>query len=891
MTEHVDDLLGKLTIDEKVGLLHQYQAPVPRLGIGRFVNGTEVLHGVTDQGPATVFPQAVGLASTWNPELVAAVGAAVGEEVRAFHHKDPTRCGLNVWGPVVNLLRDPRWGRNEEGYAEDPLLTAVLGEAYSRGLRGDHPRYLRTAPTLKHFLAYNNETRRCETSSNLPPRVLREYELPAFLGPLTSAVAVMASYNLVNGRPAHLSPLINEVLGDILVLSDAFAPSNVVNIQSYYPDHATSHAAMLKAGMVSFTDNDTDAGPTVERVTEALRRGLLDESDVDTAVRRILTMRFRLGEFDEHNPYAALTDDVINCAAHQALALEAARQSIVLLKNDGLLPLAAGGRVAVIGPLGDILHEDWYSGTLPYAVTVRQGIAERVESVTFTEGVDRLALRGRHFDVFHWGQGVAALRAVDSGRFLTVDDTGAVLDSAEQPNGWIVRETFTLEEFGTDVVIRHIATGAYLTVDADGRWRADAAPPPEATLFAVERVSSGVEQAAAAARGADVAIVVLGNHPLINGRETEDRADLALPPAQEDLLHAVLAANPRTVVVLTSGYPYAIADAELPAVLWSAHGGQELGHAVADVLFGDTGPAGRLTQTWYRDAGDLPGLLDYDIIAGDATYLYFRGTPRYPFGHGLTYAPFEYTDLRLSAGRLARGETVTVTVEVRNPSDRDSDEVVQLYSRQTRSRVKQPLRQLRGFRRILVPAHEHRTVGFELRADDLTFWDVVGERYVVETARHDIMIGRSSEDIRLTASIDVDGEQVASWHTDRPFPAINADAYAYVDLVDATRTTGDAVLATAYGAWVEFQQVTFDPAVTRCTARLSSVRPGKASVSLRAEDPLDGPVIAMLTTDVTGDRYVWHEATAPVESVTGPVDLYAVLGSPGVCLRDLTFTR
>ena len=455
---------------------------------------------------------------------------------------------------------------------------------------------------------------------------------------------------------------------------------------------------------------------------------------------------------------------------------------------------------------------------------------------------------------------------MDSGRFLTVRDddadTGTMVDSAEQPNGWIVRETFTLEPTGDDVRIRNIATG-------------------EAAEFAVERVASGVEQAAAAARDADVAVVVLGNHPLINGRETEDRVDLALPPTQEELLRTVHAANPRTVVVLTSGYPYAI-DGEVPAILWSAHGGQEHGHAIAEVLFGDVAPAGRLTQTWYRDTADL---LDYDIIANDATYLYFRGTPRYPFGHGLTYATFEYTNLRLSTDRISPGEAVTITVEVHNRSDRDSDEVVQLYTRQSHSRVKQPLRRLRGFRRIPVPAHSHRTVEFELRADDLAFLDVVGDRYVVETARHDVMVGRSSSDLRLTAGIQVDGEQVASWRTGRPFPAVNADAYAHVDLVDATRTAGDAVMATAGGAWIEFQQVRFDPAVTRCTARLSG---GPATVVLRTADPLDGPVIATLTA-AGGDRYEWQEATAPVEPVTSPVDLYVVLGSPGVCLRDLVF--
>ncbi len=939
LTERVDDLVGRLSVEEKIGLLHQRQAAVPRLGVGAFVTGTEALHGLAWLGPATVFPQPVGLASTWNPELVTAVGTAVGEEVRGFHHKDPDRGGLNVWAPVVNLLRDPRWGRNEEGYAEDPLLTAVMGTAYARGLRGDHPRYLRTAPTLKHFLAYNNETRRNETSSNLPPRVLREYELPVFRAPIENgtAVAVMASYNFVNGRPAHLSPLINgEVRGwatdGLLVVSDAQAPSNVVDPQHYHPDHVTSHAALLRAGVDSFTDNDADSAPTVERVTRALRSGLIDEGDLDAAVRHILTVRFRLGEFDppEGNPYAAVTEEVINCAAHQRLAREAARQGIVLLKNTppagaaAMLPLSPGQtrRVAVLGPLGDNLYEDWYSGTLPYAVTVRQGIADRLgpgASVTFADGVDRLALRcagrdtyliasdrpeganlcagvagdesGTRFDLFDWGQGVYALRAVANRRFVTVED-GALVNSAQQPNGWVVQETFALEPSGDDVVIRHIATGRYLAIDGDGRCRAEAATAGDATAFTMEPLVSGIEQAVEAARGADVAVVVLGNHPLINGRETEDRVDLALPPAQEALLRAVSAANTRTVAVLNSSYPYAIGtvEADLPAVLWSAHGGQEFGQALAEVLFGDTGPAGRLTQTWYRSPAELPDLLDYDIIGNDATYLYFRGSPLYPFGHGLTYAPFDYTDLRVSADRMSPGGTVTVTVDVHNRGERDSDEVVQVYTRQRRSRVKQPLRQLRGFRRVPVPAGATRPVEIELRADDLAFWDVVGDRYVVEAARHDILVGRSSTDIRLTGAIEVDGEHVPSWHTDRPFPAVNADAYADVDLVDVTRSAGDAVLSTVDGAWIGFENVTFDPGVVRCTARLSGVDIGPATVVLRQDDPLDGPVVARLTVRATGDRYAWREASAPVTAgVSGTLDLYAVFDAAGVCLHELRF--
>jgi len=278
----VGDLLARLTLAEKVGLLHQHQAAVPRLGIGSFRTGTEALHGLAWLGPATVFPQALGLASTWSPDLVEAVGAAVGDEVRGFHHKDPDRAGLNVWAPVVNPLRDPRWGRNEEGYSEDPWLTGVIATAYASGLRGDDPRYLRTAPTLKHFLGYNNETDRSTTSSGLGPRVLHEYELPAFRAPIAAgaAVAVMASYNLVNGRPAHLSPLINDELRgwsneEILVVSDAHAPSNVATSQGYYPDHVASHAALVKAGVDSFTDNDGHAEPTVERLSRALADGLL----------------------------------------------------------------------------------------------------------------------------------------------------------------------------------------------------------------------------------------------------------------------------------------------------------------------------------------------------------------------------------------------------------------------------------------------------------------------------------------------------------------------------------------------------------------------------------------------------------------------------------------
>ncbi|WP_408963919.1 glycoside hydrolase family 3 protein, partial [Nonomuraea angiospora] len=396
--DRIDDLVRRLTLEEKVGLLHQYQAPVERLGLGAFRTGTEALHGLAWLGPATVFPQAVGLASTWDPDLVRRVGEATGDEVLAFHHKDPAGAGRNVWAPVVNPLRDPRWGRNEEGYSEDPWLTGVMATAYARGLRGSAPGVLKTAPTLKHFLAYNNETDRCTTSSNLPPRVLREYELPAFRPPIEAgaAVAVMPSYNLVNGRPAHLSPLIGEVLrawapDDLLVVSDAYAPGNLTALQGYHDTLPEAYAHAIKAGLDSFTQDDDRSEATLGHLREALSQGLMAEEDVDQAVRHALSIRFRLGEFDPATPYDDISDNVVNCPEHQALAREAARRSFVLLKNDGLLPLDGVTKVAVIGQLGDALLEDWYSGTLPYAVTARQGLGERCETV-FCEAVDRVTL-------------------------------------------------------------------------------------------------------------------------------------------------------------------------------------------------------------------------------------------------------------------------------------------------------------------------------------------------------------------------------------------------------------------------------------------------------------------------------------------------------------------
>ncbi|MBN1171016.1 MAG: glycoside hydrolase family 3 C-terminal domain-containing protein [Micromonosporaceae bacterium] len=967
LADRVTDLLGRLTLAEKISLLHQHQAPVPRLGMRAFRTGTEALHGLAWLGPATVFPQAIGLASTWDLDLIREIGSSVGDEVRGSHRKDPSRAGLNVWAPVVNPLRDPRWGRNEEGYSEDPHLTGLIATAYAWGLRGDHPTYLRTAPTLKHFLGYNNETDRDITSSVLSQRVLHEYELPAFRIPIAAgaAVAIMASYNLVNGRPAHVTPLIKSEVrtwtrDEVLVVSDAGAPSLLAGRQGFYPDHVTSTAAALRAGMDSFTEIGSDNSVIIDRVTRAFDQGLVTESDIDAAVRRILTIRFRLGEFDpaDQNPYAAIDETVINSPGHQALARRAARQAVVLLKNEGAsLPLAASAirSIAVLGPLSNTVHTDWYSGTLPYQVSVRDAISARIgeASTLHVEGIDRIALRdqatGRYmttvgdgqlrllpapapgaaprtagFDVFDWGRGVFSLRAAN-GRTVSVDDEGRLTANRAGPGGWVVRETFRLvERVDGGVSLRNEATGLDVVAAEDGLlYLAETGGPRESDLgteggtalggsatavvggiggaavsFTAELLVDGIAEAAALAGNADVAIVVAGNHPMVNGRETEDRTDLELPAAQEALIRAVHAANPATILMITSSYPFGItwADEHLPAIVWSCHGGQELGNGLADVLFGDADPAGRLTQTWYRSATDLPDLLDYDVISNDMTYLYYRGTPLYPFGHGLSYTTFEYSDLRLSSQAISADETVTVEVTVANTGQRPGVEVVQLYTRQRSSHYKRPLRQLQGFRRVELAPGERATVNISLPAAQLATWNVNSHRFVVESANHQVMIGSSSADLPLAAILSVHGGVVPPRDAyAAQIEASDHSEYAGVTLVPKEQAAGDAVESTEPDGWIAFHDVDLGTGARTVRLRVN-LAPGWSApagqpptLALRLDNPFDGPIAGTTVIPHTGDRYRWAEVPVALAGARGIRDVYAVFSDAGIGLSTLTF--
>ncbi|WP_194896773.1 beta-glucosidase family protein [Catenulispora pinisilvae] len=796
-------LLAELSVAEKIAFLHQHQPAVERLGLAAFHTGCEALHGVAWIGRATVFPQAVGLGATWDRDLLRRVGEAVSTEVRAFRQdtenafqasdvadKHPM-VSLNVWAPVVNLLRDPRWGRNEEGYSEDPLATAEMATAYCRGLRGEHPTIWRTAPVLKHFLAYNVETDRDVIDIEVPPRVLNEYELPAFRGPIQAGVAagVMPGYNLTNGVPNHVHPLIKDALRawnpELVICSDAQAPSNLVEREKYFASHVESHAAALKAGLDSYTDNGPDARPTIERFTQALEQGLISEADIDAAVGRLLAMRAATGEFDpDTDPYAGIGADVISCPAHNALALQAARAAIVLLKNeDETLPLAlsepdetdpADNRLAaaVIGHLGSRVLTDWYSGELPYAVSIADGLRTAFgdRAVTAVDGAEVISLRAgeAEFGPFchqDWGTSVQypiavrTLQAVESGKYLTLAGDGdtEVLAEAWTPDGWVVKELWEFHE--TDegqTVVRSNASGRYLRVGDDGRLFADATTAEEATAFVVESLTSGIRQAVAAAASAKHAIVVLGNDPHINGRETVDRDGLALPADQEALLRAVVEANPNTTLVLVSSYPYAIgwAAENVPSIVWTAHGGQELGNAVADVLTGAHNPAGRLPQTWYAADSDLPAPQDYDVIGSGWTYQYSRREHLYAFGHGLSYTTFEYGDLVLTVREDQLGAlTIVAETQITNSGSTAGQDVVQLYSHALDASVPTPLRRLQGFERIELAPGESHTVVFEVPAERLAHWSEELGAFRVQSGEYEFTVGRSSIDLPSSASV------------------------------------------------------------------------------------------------------------------------------------------
>jgi beta-glucosidase len=658
---------------------------IPRLGIVG-TNHVEGLHGLALGGPGgwggrglvtptTQFPQSHGLGQTWDPELLRQAAAEEAYETRWAYNKYH-KGGLVVRAPNADLSRDPRWGRTEESYGEDPFLVGTLATAYTEGLQGNDPKLWMTSSLLKHFLANSNEDGRDGSSSNFDDRLFYEYYSVPFRMAIEDghANAMMTSYNSWNKVPMGANPILHSVVMkdwgfDGIICTDAGALGNMVKASHTYATNAEAAAAAIHAGINQFLENATAP------VRDALTQGLITEADLDANLRGVFRVMIRLGMLEPagNDKYARIGWDAQTTgvadpwlwAKNKALARKVTDESIVLLKNEGgLLPLTASAKkIAVIGPLADKVALDWYAGTPPFTVTPLAGIrarAGKTAEVTYSDGSDAAA-------------------------------------------------------------------------------------------------------AAELARGADVAVVIIGNHPTCDagwakcplpsdGKEAIDRKTLTL--AQEDLAKAVLAANPKTVVVLQASFPFTTTwtQENVPAVLLMTHDSEEQGDGLADVLFGDYNPAGRVSQTWVASMDQLPPMMDYDLRHG-RTYMYLKDKPLYAFGYGLSYTKFAYSNLRVSAPRLAKDGAVTVSVDVKNAGKRDGDEVVELYVAHVDSKVDRPQQELKGFRRVMVKAGETRTVAIPLKASSLAYWD--GSAMTVENDTAEIRVGGSSDAIALKKQIKV----------------------------------------------------------------------------------------------------------------------------------------
>lgn len=678
--ERAADLVSRMTLEEKVSqMLHDAPA-VERLGIPAYNWWNEGLHGVARAGIATVFPQAIGLAAAFDPDLVGAVARVIAEEARAKHHEFLRRGerdiykGLTYWSPNINIFRDPRWGRGQETYGEDPYLTSRLGVAFVRGLQGDDPKYLKLAATPKHFAVHSGpEKDRHRFDARVSQKDLHETYLPAFKACVVEAKAasVMGAYNRTNGEPCCGSPtLLQQILReewgfDGYVVSDCWA------IQDFHLHHRVTGSAEESAALAVRSGCDLNCGCTFSRLVSAVQAGLLPERSIDQAVIRLFTARFRLGMFDapENVPYAQIPYSVNDAPAHRELALRAARESIVLLKNEGgLLPLAKSLRsVAVIGPNADNLDAllGNYNGIPSRYVTPYAGIR-----ALLPPACDVISVRG------------CTLAGSKSEEFT------AALD---------------------------------------------------------------------AARRAEVSVLCLGLSPLLEGEETEasaefgdDRKSLDLPRVQEELLREVCALGKPVILALLNGSPLSInwAQEHVPAIIEAWYPGEEGGTALAEALFGDYCPAGRLPITFVKSLEDLPPFEDYAMRG--RTYRYMEKEPLYPFGYGLSYTRFAYSRLALSAERIEAGETLKAAVAVKNSGASQGEEVVQLYLSDLEASVAVPRWQLRGVQRVLLAPGEEARVEFRLAPADLAMVDEEG-RSILEPGRFRVYIGGSQPDARSVA--------------------------------------------------------------------------------------------------------------------------------------------
>jgi beta-glucosidase len=685
----VDDLVRRLSLAEKVQQMRNSAPAIPRLGIPAYDYWNECLHGVARAGTATVFPQAIGMAATWDAPLLHQAADVIATEARAKHNDyaakhngDSARYyGLTFWTPNLNIFRDPRWGRGQETYGEDPFLTARLGVAFIRGLQGDDPKYVKAMAGAKHYAVHSGpEMERHRFDAAPPERDFYETYLPQFEAAVREGHvgAVMGAYNSVYGQPACANPLL---LTELLrkqwgfnghVVSDCGAIYDIYANHKFAATPEEAAAAAVKAG------DDLCCGTDYNSLVRAVKKGLISEKEIDTAVSRVLAARFRLGLFDPPAmvPYAQIPITQNDTPAHEALALKMARESIVLLKNDHLLPLdrAKIKRIAVIGTNASsvaVLLGN-YNGLPARPVTILDGIRNAV---------------------------------------------------------------------GTNVQVDY-EPACPLALGRDGTGR------PDAQTW---------RKVIATAWTADVIIYVGGISPRLEGEEMHvdqdgfsggDRTQIELPAVQSELLEALQGAGKPVVFVNCSGSAIALPETtNLTVILQAWYPGEQGGRAVADVLFGDVNPAGRLPVTFYRSTADLPAFDNYSMA--NRTYRYFNGRPEFAFGHGLSYTKFDYNSPKLNGTDFAPGDTIKLTFSLLNAGAWDGDEVAQVYFRQVDPGQPQSRLALCGFVRIHLQANEGGRITMDIPAEQFRSWDPAQKRYRVEPGNYELLVGAASDDIRL----------------------------------------------------------------------------------------------------------------------------------------------
>jgi beta-glucosidase len=800
------DLIAKMTLDEKASQLLNHAAAIPRLGVPEYDWWNEGLHGViAPKAAATVFPEPIGLAASFDPALIHKIAEAIGDEARINHERSVAAGrhnlfeGLTFYAPNINIFRDPRWGRGQETYGEDPYLTARLGVAYITGLQGNDASHLKVAATAKHFAVHSGpEPTRHTFDSVVSRHDLEDTYLPAFRAAVVEGkvASVMCSYNAVNGTPACANTdLLQSTLRDRwhfkgFVASDCNAVTDIYDPRHFVSSPAAAAGKALRAGM----DNEclADFAPTSvphsQKYVEAVKNGFLSESEIDRALFRSFSIRFRLGMFDAEAPLApaaTLGEGRLDTAARRDLALQAARESMVLLKNNGVLPLAGKvKRILVTGSLAadsDVLLGN-YHGRPFHAVTALDGIrktfpqAEIVyEPGTYfpadpSELVDDTVLTtndgqaGLTAQFFAGPTATGTPFATQTVSKVDINDAAAMVQKSDTPvsvicSGWLTPKQSGTYRLGVKGTSDRVFLDDKLIVD-DSAPHAPGTKTAEVTLVKGQRYAIKVEsmpgleqvaqlvwqivhpdvreRAAEAAKSADLVIAVAGITSNLEGEDKDtdapgfkggDRTTIDMPTAEEDLLKAVKASGKPLVLVMMNGSALSInwAKEHADAILEAWYPGQEGGTAIAETLAGTNNPAGRLPVTFYAGVAQLPPMDNYSMA--ERTYRYFTGKPLYPFGHGLSYSTFSYSKLKMSSASVLAGETLKISTTVRNTSRHDGDEVVQLYLSYPKL-AGAPLRALRGFQRVHLKAGQSTAINFHLTKEDLSHVTLEGARMV-----------------------------------------------------------------------------------------------------------------------------------------------------------------